>query len=83
MTQDAKTTFREEIKRDWNCGKSTSKTRLWHWIKRGSAWRIRAWVFSARGPVSGVVSDGLRRLPPTSVGEADLGDLLALLGPVG
>ena len=24
----------EEIKSDWNCGKSTSKTRLWRWIKR-------------------------------------------------
>ena len=31
----------------------------------------------------GVVSNGLRRLPPTSVGEADLGGRLALLGPVG
>ena len=30
-----------------------------------------------------VVSDALRRLPPTSVGEADLGARLALLGPVG
>ena len=30
MTQNAKTTFWEEIKRDWNCGKSTSKTQLWH-----------------------------------------------------
>ena len=29
----------------------------------------------------GVVSNGLRRLPPTSVGEADLGGRLALLGP--
>ena len=28
----------------------------------------------------GVVSSGLRRLPPTSVGEADLGGSLALLG---
>ena len=26
MTQDAKTTFWEELKRDWNSGKSTSKT---------------------------------------------------------
>ena len=26
MTENAKTTFLEEIKRDWNCGKSTSKT---------------------------------------------------------
>ena len=38
---------------------------------------------SARGPVLGVVSYGLRRLPPTSVGEADLGGRLAQLGPVG
>ena len=33
MTQNAKTTFWEEINRDWNCGKSTSKTRLWLWTK--------------------------------------------------
>ena len=26
--------FWEKMKRDWNCGKSTSKTRLWHWIMR-------------------------------------------------
>ena len=32
-------------KRDWNDGKSTSKTRLWRWIKHWSAWRIRARVF--------------------------------------
>ena len=31
----------------------------------------------------GVVSDGLRKLPPTSVGEVDLGGRLALFGPVG
>ena len=23
----------EEIKRDWNCGKSTSQTQMWHWRK--------------------------------------------------
>ena len=28
-------------------------------------------------------SNDLRRLPPTSVGEADLGGRLALLGPLG
>ena len=31
VTQSARTTFWEEMKRDWNCGKSTSKTQLWHW----------------------------------------------------
>ena len=33
LTQSAKTTFWEDEKRDWNCVKSTSKTRLWHWSK--------------------------------------------------
>ena len=33
MTQNAKTTFWEEVKRDWNCGKSTSKAQLWLWTK--------------------------------------------------
>ena len=32
-TQNAKTTSLEELSRDWNCEKSTSKTRLWHWTK--------------------------------------------------
>ena len=32
--------------------------------------------FSARDPVVGILSNGLRRLPPTSVGEADLGGRL-------
>ena len=29
----AKRTLREEIKRGWSCGKSTSKTHLWPWTK--------------------------------------------------
>ena len=33
MTQNAETTFWEELKRDWNCGKSTSKAPLWLWTK--------------------------------------------------
>ena len=33
MAQKARTTFWEGIERDWNCGKSTSKTQLWHWTK--------------------------------------------------
>ena len=41
-----------------------------------------SWIFDTR-PVVEVVSNGLCRLPPKSVGEADLGGRLALLGPVG
>ena len=33
-TQNARTTFWGETKHDWNCGKSTSKNRTWHWTKR-------------------------------------------------
>ena len=29
MTQNARTTFWGDIRRDWNCGKSTSKTHFW------------------------------------------------------
>ena len=32
--------FWEEIKRDWSCGKSTSKTQLLPWTKPKSAWKI-------------------------------------------
>ena len=33
MIQNAKTTSWRETKHDWNYGKSTSKTRSWHWTK--------------------------------------------------
>ena len=32
--------FLEEIKRDWSCGKNTSKTQLLPWTKPYSAWKI-------------------------------------------
>ena len=40
MIRLAKITCRVEIKRDWSCGKSTSKTKLLPWTKPQSAWKI-------------------------------------------
>ena len=45
MIQIERTTSWGEIKHDWNCGKSTSKTRSWHWTKLSGVWRIRAGEF--------------------------------------
>ena len=42
MIRLAKRTFREGIKRDWSCGKSTSKTPLWPWAKPWGAWKVGA-----------------------------------------
>ena len=75
MTQNAKTTILEEILRDWNSGKSTSKTRLWHWTRIQSAWRVRARVY-------GLWPRGLRH-DSRDVGRAFVGLCWALFGSVG
>ena len=80
MTQSARTTFWEEIKRDWNCGMSTSKTQLWLWTKRGES---ESRLASGSGPSAELVFNGLW---PRGLrhGAKDVGRCcLALFGSLG
>ena len=70
-------------KRDWNCGKSTSKTQLWHWAKLRSAWRIRMAADNWLETFCGLGLQWLVRHGAKDVLETFVGKCLARFGSLG